>query len=389
MSAKTRETEILAFLNTSAWAKAQRHALPADASTRRYERLTLNEKSAILMDAPPVPPQASPPASPQAPKTISCPQDADPAARMALGYTAIARLAEPGTHAFAALACALGARGFSAPKVYAADHKNGLLLLEDLGDALFSVLAGQNPLIEPTLYSAATETLAALSRSSFSAKMTNGGASWHVADYDTHALLAETDLLLQWYAPDKQNKTLDKDTQTQIQAAWTTAFAALGALPKVLTLRDVHAENLLWLPSREGHARAGLIDFQDAVFGSPAYDLVSLLQDARRDLPPGLESEMKALFLQRAKLTEPDVFDASYAVLGAQRAAKILGIFVRLAKRDGKPRYLDFLPRTAAHLVRNLEHPVLHDVQKLLRAHVPAVFDEVGPDGAGQDGAGQ
>ncbi len=362
MSTQTRNARIQQFLHAANWGDAQRQALPLDASTRRYERLVLGDKHAILMDAPP------------GAEASACPPNATAQQRAALGYNALARLAGPDTRAFFAIATELSARGFSPPRIYAADHDHGLLLLEDLGDALFAKLASEKTVGEDILYSAATEMLAALTRCSFQPQMPPTQPQWQVQDYDQHALLAETDLLLQWYAP-HLGSTPDDQACAHIRAAWAESFTALDALPKVLVMRDVHAENLLWLPDRDAHARTGLLDFQDAVFGSPAYDLVSLLQDARRDLPHGLEDQMKALFLERSKINDHDAFHASYAILGAQRAAKILGIFVRLAERDHKPRYLEFLPRTAAHFVRNLQHPALAEIETWARRHFGALFE--------------
>ncbi len=362
LKAKAREEEIREFLAASGWGEARRIALAGDASTRRYERLRGPKGIAILMDAP------------SGTETSPCPPMASAEERAALGYNALARLAGADVRAFAALSCELVARGFSAPEILASDYQRGFLLLEDLGDALFS----ESLIEKETLYSAITDTLAALSRSSFDAKMPFGGNDWHVLDYDKCALMSETDLLLDWYAPFRGGAP-DGAARHEVQTLWSEAFLALDALPKVLTLRDVHAENLIWLPARDGAAQTGLLDFQDAVFGSPAYDLVSLLQDSRRTLPPGLEDKMKERFLEHAKIRNREAFALSYAVLGAQRSAKVLGIFVRLAKRDGKPRYLDFLSITAGNMVRSLEHPELAGLKLWMQQHIPAIFAEGAP----------
>ena len=359
MSPSDRARDIESFLKRSGWGAARRHALVADASSRRYERLYGADGPAILMDAPP------------GDETSSCPPGANEEERAALGYNALARLSGSDTRAYAALAEELVARGFSAPKIMAADHEHNLLLLEDLGDDLFARIAVD----QAELYGAAVDTLAALSRSSFGAKMPFGGDDWTVLDYDNCALMTEANLLIDWYAP-YRGAAQDAAAHDEVEALWRKAFAQLDALPRVLSLRDVHAENLMWLPDREGVARVGLIDFQDALFGSPAYDLVSLLQDSRRDLPDGLEETMIARFIEQAKITDPETFLASYAILGAQRSAKVLGIFVRLAKRDGKERYLQYLPITARKIVRSLSHPVLAELQKWMQDHVPAIFTE-------------
>jgi N-acetylmuramate 1-kinase len=359
---ENREQAINTFLARAGWGKAPRTPLAADASTRRYARLHGPKGRAILMDSPP------------ATDEHLCPPGASAKQRQSLGYFALARLAGSSTHAFAALADALVMRGFSAPTILAADHEHGLLLLEDLGDALFS-----NAVTDKiTLYSAATDTLAALCRSSFDAQMPPGKQDWTVQTYDEHALLCEADLLLDWYAP-YAGTVPDDGARKALQNLWRDAFLTLENLPKVLVLRDVHAENLLWLPKREGHARTGLLDFQDALFGSPAYDLVSLLQDSRRTLPDGLEQAMLKRFLEHAKINDPEAFMTHYAVLGAQRSAKVLGIFVRLAIRDNKPRYLEYLPITARNLVRSLQHPHLDGLQQWMKAHLPGIFEEGTP----------
>ncbi len=353
-----RETRITEFLDTAGWGKARRAALAQDASSRRYERLSGPLGRAMLMDAPPDE------------DAVLCPPEADTAKRTALGYTALARLAGSNTHAFAALAQELVARGFSAPQILAADHDHGLLLLEDLGDDMFSTSA----LDKTMLYGAATDTLAALCRSSFDTSMPLGRADWTVLDYDAPALLCETDLLLDWYAPYAAKAPSEK-ARAEVQALWVRAFAVLDTLPKVLVLRDVHVENLIWMPDRDGVAQTGLIDFQDALFGSPAYDLVSLLQDSRRDLPDGLEEQMLERFMEKAKISDRAAFLRSYAVLGAQRSAKVLGIFVRLTQRDHKPKYLDFLPITRRKMARALAHPDLGELGDWMRVHIPAIFE--------------
>ncbi len=359
LKADLREDEITNFLALSGWDAAQRLALAGDASTRRYQRLSGPKGAAILMDAP------------FGAETSPCPVNASFEERTALGYNALARLAGADVRAFSALSHELVQRGFSAPRVLAADHAQGLLLLEDLGDALFSTI----PVEKEKLYGAATDTLAALCRSSFGSNMPFGNNDWTVLDYDPCALLTETDMLLDWYAPFRGTAP-DEAARQEAHELWADAFTALETLPRVLTLRDVHAENLIWLPKRDGVARTGLLDFQDAVFGSPAYDLVSLLQDSRRILPSGLEDAMLTRFLEASKIRDREAFAHSYAILGAQRSAKVLGIFVRLAQRDSKPRYLDFLSITARNMARNLEHPALAELKGWMQCHVPMVFEE-------------
>jgi len=188
--------------------------------------------------------------------------------------------------------------------------------------------------------------------------------------YDIHALLAETDLLVDWYLP-YVGVTVDDDLHQQLHVAWSQVLKPLLQQPEILVLRDFHADNLLWLPDRGRIANIGLLDFQDAVFGHPAYDLVSLLQDARRDVSPELEQPLIASFVEQAKLTDLAEFTKSYHILGAQRAAKILGIFVRLAKRDNKQHYLELLPRVEKHFLANLSTPELQPVAEILFPLLP------------------
>ncbi|WBQ10088.1 phosphotransferase [Hyphomonadaceae bacterium ML37] len=351
-----------ALIRDSGWADARETPFPGDASTRAYVRLSEGGRSAVLMDAP------------GAAEAPACPPDADPQARRALGYNARARLAGNSTAAFAAIAGALTARGFSAPRVYAADQEAGYLLIEDLGDDLYARLIPQRA-HEGRLYAGAVDTLAALYRSTIEAEPEAFGRSWRIQDYDAEALLAETELMLDWYAPFRGGdfKPALRDDWAD---AWRRAFKVLDAHAPGLVLRDFHAENLIWLPERQAEAQVGLLDFQDALFGHPAYDLISLIEDARRDVKPELAQPLTDRFFAAAGLADREAFDAACAVLAAQRNAKILGIFVRLAERDGKARYLDLLPRVARHFVRDIAHPALAEVRALVREAAPGVYAE-------------
>jgi len=353
-----RAAERKDFLDVAGWGDATVTAFPGDASTRRYFRLEKPDVRAILMDAP------------AATETPTAPDSASPDQRQALGYNAVARLAGNNVAAFAGIANALTERGFSAPRILAADLERGLLVIEDLGDELYAraIPAGAH---EGTLYASAVDTLAALYRCSFPESFEAFGGAWRVHAYDQTALLAETGLYLDWYLP-RFSRSPSEDFRAEWEGAWQSAFAALEAHAPGLALRDYHAENLIWLPDREIDSRTGLLDFQDALFAHPAYDLVSLIEDARRDVAPDLAEPLKARFCKAAGLTDRAAFDAAYAVLGAQRNAKILGIFVRLAKRDGKARYLDLIPRVQAHFARDLAHPALRDVASLVRTMLAA-----------------
>jgi len=351
-----------AFITQAGWGGADCLAFPGDASTRSYFRLRDGDKAAILMDAP---------GGAEAP---ACPVDATAQDRQQLGYNAIARLAGPNTAAFAALAQALTARGFSAPKILSADIDQGFLLLEDLGDGLFARLIPRDA-HEGLLYASAVDALAALYRSSFERDQQAFGHTWAIQDYDALALAAETDLFTDWYAPFR-GKALTQAEKTDWARAWDAVLPVLDTHAPGLVLRDYHAENLIWLPDRQAEAQVGMLDFQDALFGHPAYDLVSLIEDARRDVSPDLAAPLTDRFFENAGLADREAFDAAVAVLAAQRNAKILGIFVRLSERDGKPKYLDLLPRVARHFVKDISHPALEPVRAAVRELAPAVFAE-------------
>lgn len=349
-----RNESRMAFLESAGWAAADAAPLAGDASTRSYQRLRLGGRPAVLMIAPP---------GAEAP---ACPPDADEAARRTLGYNAMARLAGPNLHAFTTLSAALREAGLSAPEVYAADAAAGYALLEDLGDDLFARVVGL--VEEENLYRAAIDALATLHAHGAERP---SGAAYQMLDYDALALEAEAALLIEWYWPLKKGAPAPDDLVTDYLSRWRDLLAGLSA-PHVFVLRDYHAENLLWLPDRKGVQRVGVIDFQDALFGNAAYDLVSLLEDARRDVDPELAEEMVAYYIS---LGGPDFdkegFRRDYAILAAQRNAKILGIFARLAKRDLKPRYLDLLPRVEAHFRRDLARPGLAPLRAFFADHLP------------------
>ena len=353
-----REAERRAFIAASGWGEAEVESFPGDASTRRYFRLTHGDEVAVLMDAL------------RGAEAPAEPEGASAADRAALGYNALARLAGPEPAAFAGLSNELVIRGFSAPKILAADLEAGLLLLEDFGQGVYANVIEANPSMEAPLYEAAVECLAEIYRSSFPAKMSFKDARWRVRDYDETALLTETHLFLDWYAKDK-GAGISVGARAEWNTIWRGLFEVLDAHAPGLALRDFHAENLFWLPERDSVSKVGLIDFQDGLFVHPAYDLVSFLEDARRDVSPELIDPLISQFCEQAKLSDEAGFRRAYAVLGAQRNAKILGIFVRLAERDGKPSYRDLIPRVHAHFVKNLSGEIFADLRQWFERHLP------------------
>jgi len=310
-----------AFLAANGWDGADIRPLAGDASFRRYFRVhhAASGETAVLMDAPP--PHEDP-------------------------------------RPFLALASHLDTLGLSAPRALAADTAQGLVLLEDYGDDRLTPLLHRRPELEQPLYETAIDILAHLDR-----RPTPRG----VHAYDLAEYLREARLFPEWYMPEL-GLHADMDA---FEAAWAAVLGSvLEAHPAVLVLRDYHADNLMLLEDREGVRRLGLLDFQDARAGHPAYDLVSLLEDARRDVPDWLRRRMFARFTE-AIGADPATLEAASAILGAQRNTKILGIFTRLWRRDGKPHYLAFQPRVWAHLERNLMHSALAPVRDWFDAAVP------------------
>ena len=335
------------FLSRAGWGDAVVTHLPGDASTRRYARLALGERKAMLMD------------QPQNAESPTAPVNASAEARRALGYNAVARLAGADCARFIAAARWLRAHGLAAPDIYEADPVQGFVILEDLGDALFAeVLADGGD--EKQLYEHAVEVLATIHAHDAPPALSPDKPLF---DYDLAALVAETDLLTEWFLPLALGRKASAEESAEHRGLWRAVLSETARDRRVFVHRDYHAQNLLWLPERSGIARVGLIDFQDAVAGSQAYDLISLIEDARRDVTPQLAEAATAHYLatmraQGAKVDE-NAFRHAMAVMAAQRNAKIVGIFARLYTRDGKARYLAFLPRVWTYLERDLEHPAL------------------------------
>ena len=346
-----RQLAMTDFLKRAGWGDATVTPLPGDASTRRYARLAMGARKAMLMD------------QPQGAEAPTAPPDASEEERRALGYNALARLAGADCARFDAAAAWLRSQGLAAPDIYAADHGLGFVILEDLGDALFAqVLADGGD--EEELYKAAVEVLAKIHASDAPASLASGKPLFA---YDQAALVAETDLLPEWCPPRALGRKATNEEVEEHRKLWRAALSGIGSGRRVFVHRDYHAENLLWLPQRHGIGRVGLIDFQDAVAGSPAYDLISLTKDARRTVSPELAETATRHYLAtmtaQGMALDEDAFRHEVSVMAAQRTVKIVGIFARLYKRDGKPRYLAFLPRLWTYLERDLAHPALADLR--------------------------
>ena len=313
-----RNATIEEFLQVNGQGRALRQALAGDASVRRYERLVDGMVPAILMD---------------------CPPD-----RLDVGP-------------FLRIATWLRQAGFSAPLIFAADEGAGLVLMEDLGDDLFSRvcrLPDEYGVDEAELYAAAVDVLVALQALDPLPEL---------PAYDDEKMLEEAGRFTRWYAPD-----LSDGAKADYLDIWRELLPAARVGDDALVYVDYHADNLLWLLKRGGPAKIGLLDFQDGRVGPPAYDLVSLLEDARRDVSPGLAEVMIERYLQARSDLDAEAFRRSYAVLGAQRNCKILGLFSRLATLEDKTQYLALQNRVRAHLQNDLAHPSL--------AALAAWFDE-------------
>ena len=344
---RDRGAEARAFLGGAGWHDVEIFALPGDASTRRYYRVWRNGRSAMLMD------------QPQRAEAPPCPPSATPEERLALGYNALARLAGANCARFIATANFLRSRGLAAPEIYAADVAQGFVLLEDFGDDLYADVL-KTGADEAALYCVATDVIARL-HAEPAPQLLAGHMPLY--NYDLHAELAEVDLMTEWFLPHALGRSAAPDEVAEHRALWREALATIRAPGSIFVHRDYHAQNLFWLPSRQGLARVGMIDFQDALAGRRSYDLISLLEDARRDVAPELARAMQHRYLAAANAdghaVDGETFAAELAVTAAQRNAKIAGIFARLANRDGKRRYLSFIPRVWGYLERDLSHPIL------------------------------
>lgn len=354
------------ILRKSGWNGARRIPMQGDASSRAYERLIKpGGETAILM--------------------ISPPRPDGPPVRRGKSYSAIAKLAET-VNAFVAMDRGLRALGFSAPKIYGEDLDAGLLVIEDLGSE--PVIDQNGPI--PERYAEGAKLLSRLHSTILPHVLPVADGIDHILPaYDMEALLIETDLLLEWYVPHIAGRTLPSPARFEFANLWTETLRDITEAPPTWTLRDFHSPNLIWIEGREGIKRLGVIDFQDAVLGHPSYDVASLLQDARIDVAPDLELKLLGLYIRERRAVDADfdmaAFASAYAIMGAQRATKILGIFARLDKRDHKPAYLKHLPRIENYLRRNLAHPALAQLKAWYDAYLPHLSNGVSAEEPDQE----
>ncbi|MBT3989785.1 MAG: phosphotransferase [Rhodospirillaceae bacterium] len=320
-----RQKQIDVFLNNAGWAGATRRPLAGDASFRRYERVERGGEIAVLMDAPPP---------------------------------------EEDVRPFVNITRHLLSLGYSAPSLMAEDIDAGFLLLEDLGDATFTnaLAAGVD---ETQLYQAAVDVLVDLHGRDVSQSIPD-----HIEPYDEEKLLAEASLLTDWYLPGVSGGDVSDETIESYLAVWRDLVRDIAGARETLVLRDFHADNLMWLPERDGVAKCGLLDYQDALVGSRAYDLMSLLEDARRDIDPHLSVQLMNSYLQAFPDIDKPAFKAAFIVLAAQRHCKVIGIFTRLAMRDGKVDYLAHIPRVWRLLERACRAPELATLKDWLDTNI-------------------
>lgn len=329
-----RDEQRQVFLRAHGWDGGPVTPLQSDASFRRYFRVTVGGEPRLVMDAPPGREDVGP---------------------------------------FVTIAEHLNSLGLSAPWIYATDHDRGFVLLEDFGDDTYTkLLAGGAD--EAPLYALAIDALAALHRHPQAKALA-------VPAYDRPVLLEKAGLLAEWYVPALGTVDDPDGFHTQFLAAWNAVFDALPPAPTTLVLRDYHVDNLMLLRGRDGPAACGLLDFQDAAIGPIPYDVVSLLEDARRDIADDLAAAMLERYHRAMPRLDRDLFALWYAVMGAQRHCRIGGIFVRLWARDGKDVYLRHLPRVVRLLTRALEHPALVPVRDVvmpvLESGPPEFTDDV------------
>lgn len=320
-----RDSLAAVFLENAGWGGARRLPLAADASFRSYERVMKSGHRAVLMNAPPP---------------------------------------EEDVKRFSRIARHLLKHGYSAPRIFSEDSDLGFMLLEDLGDDTFSSLLdrGAN---EDELYLLATDFLIEL-HSQGSAVILR-----ELSEYTQDLLLQEAELFTKWYLPEILGAPLGEAAKQSYTIAWQSVLTEALKVPSTMVLRDFHVDNLIRLDERTGFAACGLLDFQDALVGPITYDLVSLLEDARRDVSKIIQTEMKIHYLNSFPKLDEDTFLGSMAVLGAQRHAKVIGIFARLFRRDGKPNYIKHIPRVWSLLENCCLHPNLKPIKIWLDTHVP------------------
>ena len=324
-----RENLITDFLNNSGWKNAKRSGLAGAASFRQYQRISLKNKNAILMNAPPEKESIKP---------------------------------------FIYFTQHLRSLGYSAPEILATDTKTGLIILEDLGDTTFTIMIAQGS-NEKTLYECAVDLLIDMHR-----RPKKQIVPKNISLYDDKAFIQEALLLTKWYTPQVGGKTLSIDAKKNFELIWQQLLSKCPTIKDTLVLRDFHADNLMWLPNRFGISACGILDYQDALLGPAIYDLMSLLEDVRRDIRPEFVKFLQTRYLNAFPKIKPYDFNNSFSILAAQRHCKVIGIFSRLALRDGKFSYLSYLPRAWRLLEDKCLSPPLSPLKNWLDKYIEPQF---------------
>lgn len=350
-----RDAKIETFLRQHGWDGARRAYLSGDASNRRYETVEKEGRRLVLMDAPPDP-------------------NDRPLEGTGRTYSDIAHLAT-NCLPFVAIDHFLVQNGIHAPKIEAYDVSRGLILLEDFGPTGFTpLLEGADPSgdLVIKLYGHAVDLLCVHHETRAPDLIeVEPGLIYALPPYDEEAFLIEVSLFADWYLKEVEGEDPSPDRRAQFLQLWQDLLRKVARDKDVLVMRDYHSPNLHWFEQAGGIDRIGVIDFQDGLAGPPAYDLASLLQDARRDVPAAVEIELFDRYLSGCKGIDEEAFRRDYAIIAAQRVTKILGIFVRLWRRDGKKTYLQHIPRLWDYLDRSLAHPALLPLKGWLDINIP------------------
>lgn len=353
-----RALERAEFLARSEWGDAECIALGQDASTRRYFRLRRGENTALLMDAPRI-------------EDEPCPPNADEGIRRDMGWNATSRLASSRVDAFVAMSDYLVEDGLSAPRVYSHDWEAGFAILEDFGDGReFARLIERGEEDELVLYEEAAKVLVHFHRRPAPDMI----STWPILDYDRLALEVNAHLFAEWLPQHDPRFEVSDEMWRDWETVRDELIERAVNLPRNLILRDYHAENLLWLPDRDGIARVGLIDFQDAINGWDGWELAMLVQDARRAVSKEAHDLVLRTYAEGSGKDEAGLRER-LAICGTLNALRITGLFARLQTRDKKPRYGQFMPRQQYLLAENLRHPALADMAHFVRTYAPFIFD--------------
>ncbi len=327
MADAAREENKKEFIAKAGWSDAAREAIPGDASFRHYERLCLHgNQNAILMDAPPGIEDVKP---------------------------------------FVKVDEILASCGCRVPKIIAKDEDKGFLLLEDFGRYSYSRVVHEVPAREEELYHAAIDALVVLGKK---------GANKTLLPYDREVLEREVSLFADWLLPSVFNEYQVAIMRSEFMTLWDEVASTMPLEPQVVVHRDYHADNLFWLHGKKGPEAVGMIDFQDALSGRAAYDVVSLLKDVRRDVSPEVEASAVKRYIKESGCDE-ETFMKDYVFYGVQRNAKILGIFMRLYHRDGKDIYLKLMPRVWRLFMRDLDHVMFAELKLWMDAHVTPIIE--------------